>query len=141
MTTTPVAASALADLVWALLTGIPAVNHFDGEVAPEPPVDADDRVHAYTVYYPSPGRSWPRMLDAAPDSLAWSFQVTCAGGDRTRTLWCVGKVRAQLTGARLTLPDGTSVLITEATDPGPIRRDDDVKPPRFYVPLLFNVTI
>lgn len=131
-----------ADAVWTLLSGIANVNAFDGDFVDEdgnrvrPPADDDGRVHAYAVYYPSPGRSHSRRHGAARSNLDWSFQVTCAGGDRTRALWCVTQVRNALAGARV-----GGNRITEGFDPGPLRRDDDVKPPRFYLPLQFSLRL
>lgn len=128
---------ALADPVWGLINGITNLDSFDGE-DPTPQLDPDGRVHAYAVYYPSPGWAHAVLACGGTDSLDWTFQVTCAAGDRNRTLWCVDKIRTALSGARLSI-GGQLLTIRETTDPGPIRRDDQVKPVRFYTPLLFAV--
>lgn len=125
----------LADPVWDRLDAIANVNAFDGEVD-APPLDGDGRVHAYAVYYPGPGWAHALLACGGTDSLDWSFQVTCAGGDRTRVLWCIQQVRGALSGSRISV-GGQQLTISETGDPGPIRRDDDVSPPRFYVPLQF----
>lgn len=145
---TAVDVSALADPVWALLDGLSGVNAFDGEfvdatgqpvdMSMTPYADDDGRVHAYAVYFPSSGWAHALLACGGTDSLDWSFQITCAGGDRTRALWCVSKVRGVLSGARVTV-GGQGLLIREIGDPGPIRRDDKVSPTRFYLPLLFAV--
>lgn len=134
----------LADPVWELIDAITNVNTYDGEIvdangAPtQPPVDQDGRVHAYAVYYPGPGWAHALLACGGTDSLDWSFQVTCVGADRKRTLWCVDKVRAALSGKRVTVA-GQGLLITEVGNPGPIPRNDKVTPPRFFVPLIFAV--
>lgn len=136
-------ALAVADQVLALLKTLTNVNVYDGEVADDegnrvaPPSDLDGRVHAYAVLYASPGRELALILDGTGDTLDATFQVTCVGGDRTRALGCVEAVRSVLTGAWIL--DGTAML-TEVVDPGALRRDDDVSPPRFWAPLLFTVS-
>ena len=139
MTTAVTSASALADQVWARLRTLATVNVFDGEVDPNPPADADGRVHAYAVFYPSPGWARALLADGGGDTLDWSFQVTSVGGDRTRALWCIDQVRGVLDGFHVTNAAGQQLIVSEAGDPGPLLRDDDVSPARFYSPLRFTV--
>lgn len=146
MTAVPV--EQLADPVWALLDAVTNVNTFDGDFidadgAPvnmtKPPyVDPDGRVHAYAVYYPGPGWAHALLGCGGTDSLDWSFQVTCAGGDRTRALWCVSKVRTALSGHTITIA-GQALQIQEVPNSAPIRRDDGVSPARSYTPLIFAI--
>lgn len=142
MTAVPV--DQVADPVWTLISAIPEVNTYDGEfvdAAGKPvtaPADPDGRVHAYAVYYPSPGFAHALLACGGTDSLDFSFQITCAGGDRTRALWCVQQVRNALTGATVTV-GGQALQIREDGNPGPLRRDDSVSPSRFYVPLIFAI--
>ena len=127
--------------VWALLAAVAGVNTYDGEVPTNPPVDTDGRVHAYAVLYLFPGRPTALTLDATQSSLLGGFQVTCVGGDPTRALWCLDKVRAALVGAFVTV-DGREHQITASEfDPGSVRRDDDVTPPRHYVPDRYDLFI
>lgn len=140
---TAVDVATLADPVWDLIDAVTNVNTYDAEIinadgSTEPPKDADGRVHAYAVYYPGPGWAHALLGCGGTDSLDWSFQVTCVGGDRTRALWCVGKIRAALAGKTITV-GGQKLTIREVGDPGPVRRDDDVTPPRHHVPILFAV--
>ena len=138
----------LADDVWTLLDGIPNVNSFRGE--PTIPTynsgdpdthrfwDPDARVHGYLVAYFGLGRSFSSRVSDDANMLTWSFQVTCVGGDDNRCLWVIDKVRATLTGLRLRPTTGK---LYEVTDPGPMRRDDDAAPPRFYLPLVFALNV
>lgn len=127
--------------VWALLDGIQGVNTYDGEVPATPPKDPDGRVHGYAVLYMFAGRPADLMLAATQDSLFAGFQVTCVGGDPTRALWCLDKVRTALVGAFITV-DGRQHQITASEfDPGSVRRDDDVTPPRHYIPDRYDVFI
>ncbi len=136
-----VSARAVHDQVWTILDGIAGINAYDGEVPATPPLDPDKRVHAYAVLYVSGGRPAGLMLSATQDSLFSGFQVTCVGGDPTRALWCLDKVRTALVGAFVTV-DGHEHQITAGEfDPGPVRRDDDVTPPRHYIPDRYDVFI
>lgn len=141
---TAVNVSDLADPVWALLDAVTGVNTYDGELVDangnkvKPPADSDGRVHAYAVYYPGAGLAHAVLACGGTDSLDWTFQVTCAGASRVQALWCVDKVRAALSGVTITVR-GQALTIHETTDTGTVRRDDDVSPSRFYVPLLFAV--
>lgn len=138
------AARTLADDVWALLQAVPNINHFRGRVViptrdPAKPAtlaywDDDRAVHAYTVLYASAGQALTNRLGSGASGLAWTFQVTCVGGDDIRALWCVDTVRAAFTGRRL-----RNGRLRELGDPGPVRRDDDETPPRYYLPLTFAV--
>lgn len=142
MTTTKVAE--LADPVWVLIAAVANVNTYDGEFVDAdgtpvvPPVDQDGRIHAYAVYYPSPGWAHALLQCGGTDSLDWSFQVTCAGADRTRTLWCVEQIRTALSGKTVTI-GGQKLQIREVANPGGIRRDDRVSPARMYTPLIFAI--
>lgn len=136
--------AALADPIWTVIDAIANLNTYDGDFVDaagkpvEVPLDADKRVHAYAVYYPSVGWAHALLNGGETDSLDWSFQVTCAGGDRTRALWAADQVRTALSGQRVTV-GGQGLLIVETGDPGPLRRDDKVSPVRFYTPLQFAV--
>lgn len=144
MTTSAAEVADLADPIWTVLEAISNLNAYDGEIvddngAPiDPPLDDDKRVHAYAVYYPGGGFAHAQLACGGTDSLDWTFQITCAGGDRTRALWSVNKVRAALSGQRVTV-NGQDLLIREQGDPGFVRRDAQVQPTRFYLPLTFAV--
>jgi hypothetical protein len=130
----------LHDAALAALKTTTNLTVLDGSVddAGQPGVvmDPDGRAHMYAVLYFSPGWLTSDRAVGAPSTLAGSFQVTCAGGDVRRALTAATKVRAVLTGARLT---PTSGLTSEATDPGSVREDPTVTPSRWFVPVLFDV--
>lgn len=134
----------LTDPVWVLLDGIANVDAFDGEFVDadgqqvQPTIDTDGRVKGYLVYHPSPGWQHSWTLDVDRDGLSWTFQVTCAGGDRARAEWVIKQVRAAISGAVITR-NGQQLLIEETGDPGPLRVDDEVSPPRRWAPLQFAV--
>lgn len=127
--------------VWTLLSAVTEVNAFDGEVPATPPLDTDGRVHAYAVLYMFGGRPTALTLDAVESSLFTGFQVTCVGGDPTRALWCLDKVRTALVGAEITIDQRPHTITASDIDPGTVRRDDDVKPPRHYVPDRYDLFI
>lgn len=133
-------ASAGHDAVWARLETVSGVNAYDGEVPARPPVDSDSRVSSYAVLYYSPGRRYASALNGAQGSVDGTFQVTCVGGDPTRALWCVDRVIESLTGTPVVV-DGVArrIRVDEGSDPGTVRRDDNVAPPRHYVPLRFRL--
>jgi len=131
---------ALHDAALARLQACTNLTVLDGSVddagQPGVLVDPDGRAHMYAVLYVSPGRNVQSNLAGTTGHLAWSFQVTCAGGDVNRALNAAVKVRAALTGVRLT---ATSGWVRESTDPGTVREDPGVQPSRWYVPILFNL--
>jgi hypothetical protein len=141
VTTLPASAFDVHEQVWTLLDATPDVNTYDSEVPKTPPLDIDGRVHAYAVLFVSPGRPTALMLDGTQDSLSTSFQVTCVGGDQARALWCVDQVRAQLVGAFVEINGRQHQITASETQPGPVRRDDDVTPPRHFVAELFDLFI
>ncbi len=105
----------------------------DGEVT-TPPHDANQRVHPYVVLYPGPGTPVAAALCRDYDDLWWDFQVTCVGGTPTGALWARDKVTAALTNAGLAVAGRFVIVRPDGHDPGPMRRDDDLTPPRFWVP-------
>lgn len=136
-----------ADGVWALLAAVSGVNSYRGEVVDAsgnpatPPADPDGRSHPHAIFYPASGRVPTERLGGGALNVNWSFQITCVGGDPNRAMWTVDKVRAALLYKRLTLDGAPTGCIYEDADTGPVRRDDDVQPARFFVPLVFGLRI
>jgi hypothetical protein len=112
---------------------------FDGEV--KAVMDTDGGAHPYAAFYAAPGNLSGSTLCETPDELLWSFQVTAAGGDPARARRAVARVRRQLTGHLLLVEGDLAGLIRETPgyDAGPVRKDETVKPARWFSPLLFQV--
>lgn len=114
---------------------------FIGE--PSPRMDSDGRAHPYAALYPSPGWQHGVSLGQGIDQAALTFQVTAAGGDVTRCLRAVDRVRDALTDFEPAIAGACCGRLTEPTayDPGPVRIDTDAQPSRAWVPLLFTALI
>lgn len=106
--------------------------------------DNDGRVKPYAVVYLGIGQAsadrygGPRPATDVPLDLTVPFQVTAAAGTYEGALWAAEQVRAALTGVQLF--DGrTSTRLREDTDPGPIRKDQDVPSDlRWYLPMQYR---
>lgn len=133
--------STLHDVIWARLDALAAlagIDAYDAEVPATPPLDPDGRVRAYAVLYTSPGNLSASALDGGQRCLLGSVQVTCVGGDPSRALGVVDTVRAGLPGS-VTVDGLVRVIRAREEDPGTIRTDPNVWPPRHYVPLEFQL--
>lgn len=93
-----------------------------------------DTIRPYLVLWAGPGQTTGNRLAGRPHGLVWSLPVTCVGADTDTCLWALAHTRAALDGVRLTADAG---LLRQTSDPGNLRVDDDVRPPRTYVPLTF----
>lgn len=138
MTTIP-STRTTADEVQQLLAAIPNLIVFRGAVG-DVPLEKDGTVKAYAVAYYGGGQGFRPRLGGKPRHLAWSVQVTCAGGDDVKALWAIDQVRAALTGTRVT--NGTRTgLLHELGDAGPVRKDTSILPHRYYLPLDFGLNL
>lgn len=80
------------------------------------------------------------LADEVHLDLAIPLQVTAAAGSYDGALLAVTKVRAALTGARL-FNDNRTTRLREITDPGVIRKDQDVPDDlRWYLPMQYRFT-
>lgn len=149
--TVMVSASALGAEIWKQLGGGAnqvftegVVNLFRGRVH-NPPLDPSGVVHAYAVLYETPGRHSGSRAGSTRDRFDGLFQVTCAAGDNTDgALWCADQVKARLTGTLLTVPGRTKkarIVEDESNAARSVIVDEDVDPPRFYLPLLFRIRV
>jgi len=144
----------LSDAVVARLGTLPGVTVYKGEVPDAPPVieaggfpDAAGRVAPYVVIYGSagtPNTSQADLGDAA-DDLDWGVQVTVAAGYEDDCLHTVDRVHTALyrwapTGLGAGIVAG-GLRPPVGFDPGPARIDNDVQPPRFWLPLLYRTTV
>lgn len=133
---------AFHDAILAAVT-VPNLKLYDGEIpqGDPPPLDTDNRVKPYAVLYLATGLAVRTSLSGSSDDyIDLSFQMTCVGGDQWRCLWAVDTVLTALLDRRLAVPGQTPTRIRQDGSAGPVRRDDQVSPPRFYVPLLLRVT-
>lgn len=136
----PQAAEQAHAAIWTRFDGIAGVNTYDGEVPKTPPLDPDGRVHAYAVLYMGPGAWRSTTLGDKARQLAGTGQVTCVGGDPQRALWCVGRIRAGLPGL-VSIGGREYRLRLRDDDPGSVRRDDEVTPPRHWVPIELSIFV
>ncbi|MFC5268465.1 hypothetical protein ACFPJ1_40705 [Kribbella qitaiheensis] len=131
-TVTPV-----ADATYALLQAIEHLNVYDTELPTDPPLDPDGRVHPYAVFFPSGGNAFGDRLNDAPTELRWGCRILFVGGDKTRALWALDKIRAALTGKR---PTGGARL-KEVLDDVTIRTETDVVPSRTSGSILYRLHV
>lgn len=120
------AVTPVADATYALLQAIEHLNTFDTELPTDPPLDDDGRVHPYAVFFPSGGRAFGDRLNDIPTDVTWTCRILIVGGDKTRALWALDKIRAALTGAR---PTGGARL-KEELDDVTFRTETNVVPSR-----------
>lgn len=127
---------------------IPNVTTYLRQPAPAPPtINADDlRVKPYLVIHPSPGGpSEDARLGGEVVGKNFSFQLTCAVGDETALEVLIDAVTSRFDEWHPVLPSPYDVLpigrFRLLNDVGPSRRDQDIKPPRFWVPLIYGNTL
>lgn len=132
------------------LAGVPAVTVYDGEVPDSPPVtttggvpDAAGRVAPYCVCFPTPGSPDPNpVLSAAPTDFLWTGQITFAAGYAADLLHTLDRCVPLL---HLWTPDIDGLVCgrmrTRPGTPTVVRRDDDKRPPRFYVPTQWELHV
>lgn len=130
--------STLHDVALEQLESVVGVDVYDAEVPATPRQLSDGRVAAYAVLYASPGNLYASALDGGQGALLGSFQVTCVGGDVSRALACVDAVRTAMVGP-VDVDGVTRVIRAREFDPGPVRPDDGAWPPRWFVPLEFQL--
>lgn len=112
---------------------------YDAYVPDTPPRDSDGVIHGYAVLYVGAGPTPPVNLAHDHGDTDMPFQVTVAAGDAVRALRAVDKVLDLMLGWRPTIAGRTLAPVRADSDSGPLRRDDAITPPRFYLPLMFRV--
>jgi len=131
------AVSPVAGATYALLQAIADLHVYDTELPSDPPLDEDGRVHPYAVFFPGGGHGFGDRLNDAPTDVAWTCRILFVGGDKTRALWALDKIRAALTGAR---PTGGARL-KEVLDDVTIRTETNVVPSRTSGAILYRLHI
>lgn len=133
-------ARVLHDATIALLEEIVGLTVYSGRVDDSPPTDRKTgRVKPYAVLWANPGifpNAEASVGDEDEGELLWEARVTVASGDPDWTLDSAADVRLKLSRARL--GPGGSVLREPYGLEVPITIDRDVKPSRWYVPLVFS---
>jgi hypothetical protein len=109
-----VTALSVHDVVWDKLDAIANINAYDGEVPKTPPLDPDGRVHAYAVLFISAGRLYSTALDGAQGTMLASGYINCVGGQ-------------------------AFPIRFRDEDPGVLRRNDEVTPPRHWIQLEYQI--
>lgn len=114
---------------------------FNGEVPTTVPHEvAGGRGRGHAVVYGSPGVRQRTTLTAVSGVTVWGFQVTAVGGDQPGCLWVADVVTAALVDAHLSVTNWASTPIVQLPGPGVSRDDTNVVLPRFYTPLMFQLT-
>ncbi|VXC44129.1 hypothetical protein [Nocardioides sp. AX2bis] len=136
----------VAKALMARLDGITwATAHLGAiDTAKARPVDADGRVSPYVVLYPGLGRvrdAEDTVTGSSSADLALLFQLTCVAGVADALLDLFDAVHDQvhlwspgiagIGGGRFRTPPGY--------DPGPMRRNDQANPPRFWSPMQYQL--
>jgi hypothetical protein len=125
------------EATYALLQAIEHLNTFDTELPKDPPLDPDGRVHPYAVYFPDGGQAISDRLNHVPTDVVWTARILIVGGDKTRALWALDKIRAALTGAR---PTGGARL-KEALADVTFRTETNVTPSRTSGLIMYRLHI
>lgn len=136
MTTLP-AVAPVADATYALLQAIEHLDVYDTELPSNPLLDDDGRVHPYAVFFPGGGHAFGDRLNDAPTDVAWTCRILIVGGDKTRALWALDKIRAALTGVR---PTGGARL-KETLDDVTFRTETNVVPSRTSGLIIYRLHI
>ncbi|WP_154402727.1 hypothetical protein [Nocardioides speluncae] len=133
------------------VTLLPGITVYQGEVPAQPPVTLDSggepdpagRVAPYAVLYGSAGAptAGGASLNDCGDHLDWTLPVTVAAGYQRDLLDAIDLVHNQLYRWH---PTGLTGFVTDGFRPVPgfnpsTRRDDDVDPPRHFLPLLYRL--
>lgn len=128
----------------AVMTRLAGFTVYRGEVDPHPPTLPDSgRTAPYVVVWPFGAKDGPdtNLGDTVTD-LIYTGQLTCAGGFVEDCEYLAGQVDALM---NRWIPALAGVVFgafrpPPGFDPGPVQRDPDVLPPRFFVPLQYQVT-
>jgi hypothetical protein len=145
----------ITDLVLTRLRQLDGVAVYDGEIlnddgSTHPPAmsDQDPRVGPYVVWYPWGRRATGQYAVSMEETdLVYGGQATCGAGYRPDLEYLLDRVDALLNGWTPVPADGVldGVAFGQFRRPigftaGSIRRDDDVSPPRFWLPDQFVCT-
>lgn len=132
----------ITNAVEAQLNTVPGLRVYRVEVEDQPPRMVDsDRVAPYAVLYPFPANPGPGGdLANAADDLDYTCQVTVAAGFAQDCEATADRVHAKM---YLFTPTVAGVVLGQLVpppgyDPGPIRVDRTITPPRSSLPLQYR---
>jgi hypothetical protein len=137
---------ALSQMIAARLATVPHATGYVGEVLNDdgttlPPLGPSGRIAPYWVLLSGDGSPIDDLpLSADPTgSLSWRFQVRAGAGFHDDTLNVVDQVHTLLDGWIPTLGGYQfgPILSPPGYDPGPVRRLEQVEPPRYFLPCQF----
>lgn len=134
----------ITDAVMARLATLSGINWYRSEVEDNPPrLPNSERVAPYGVVYPFPANPGPGGdLAGLADDLDYTFQVTVAAGFSSDCEFAADRVHNYL---YRWAPTVTGIVVGQFVpppgyDPGPVRIDRTIAPPRFSVPLQYRLT-
>lgn len=131
-------ASPIDDEVQGLLQAIEHLNTYRTELPAEPPLDDDGRVHPYCVFYPGRGMAFgDRLNQDTPTVTSWTCRILFVGGDDQRAQWALARIRAALTGRRLSNGSRLKEVLDEVTT----RTETNVTPSRTSGAILYRLHI
>lgn len=136
----------ITDWVEARAKTLTNLQVFVGEVdEPLQTLANSDRVAPYVVIYPFGGTDGPdpNLSDAPAGDLTYGFQVNCGAGFRADCEFLIDQVRGLFNRWAPDVDPGAGFVVGQLRppvghQPGPLRRNDSVKPPRFWLPLQFT---
>jgi hypothetical protein len=130
--------STLHDVIWARLQTAVDIDVYDAEMPATPRTDSDGVVSAYAVLYTSPGNLMASALDGGQRCLLGSRAGhVCGWRPQPRAGLC-GRGPCGSPG-RVTVDGVSRVIRAREENPGPLRTDPNVWPPRHYAPLEFDL--
>lgn len=118
------------DAVMAVLVAVPLVVYLGG--------GNRDASPPYVVLYPGPGRPVSSSLAAGLDQGEWPIQPTCVGATAEQALWVGDAVHRALTAGPLDVEGRTGWRVEPDGGP-PLRRDDDLTPPLWYLTPQYTI--
>jgi len=133
----------ITDAVVQVLQALPSLTVYRSEVPDQPPKMPDsDRVAPYAVLYPFPGKPGPGGdLAGVSNDLDYGCQITVAAGYSQDCEAAVDRVHGAM---YLLSPVVNGVVLGQfrppiGYDPGPIRVDRTITPPRSSLPLQYRL--
>lgn len=133
----------ITDLIETRLKTVSGVAYYRSDVEDHPPTFPDsDRVAPYLVLYPFPGKQTTDLTLCGSADRDYGCQVTCAAGFSADCERLVDRVEALLSGWAPVIDNVSvgSLRPPPGYDPGPVRIDRSIIPPRFSVPLQYRLT-